>query len=234
MRASAIQGVLGLISLPLVIFGIGWVGTERIWYLRLFGGKTLNRSEAWTFTWKFFARYLRLGLLFALIYGPVMIYVFVVAFQKALKDPQTLGRPEALATRVGAPFLLASLLTVVLDFVLTFVTPALAFTTAKVSQALGVGLRTIVAQWSRSLLYVVVPPLAIFMAARLSPAGFVNPWLRAALIPLTSVFNLWFKGATAAFYLRRHPGVGDDGAVYLTAASTPPDSATAYDWSRVR
>jgi hypothetical protein len=42
-----------LISLPAGLLLVGWVGTQRIWYLRLFRGKQLVRHEIWPFTWAF-------------------------------------------------------------------------------------------------------------------------------------------------------------------------------------
>src|SRR5439155_25886579 len=58
---------------------------------------------------------------------------------------------------------------ILLDFALTFVTPALAFSTRRAKEALAMGLRMIPSEWPRAALYVLVPPLAILLVAHLVP-----------------------------------------------------------------
>ncbi len=69
-RNQALSSAVSLVIVPAALFGLGWLGTERIWFLRLFRGQTLTRNEAWSFTWSFLGRYLVLGLLMAALVAP--------------------------------------------------------------------------------------------------------------------------------------------------------------------
>ena len=69
-----------------------------------------------------------------------------------------------------------------------------------------------------------VPPFVSFAIVR-----FVGPWNDADLasrvlaVTLAPLLNLWFKGATAAFYLRRWE-VGDNGAAFIPRIAPIPGS----------
>ena len=67
--------------------------------------------------------------------------------------------------------------------------------------------------WPKSAWYALIPPLAIVVFCRFLPASFLGIWAQWLLVGLSQLLNLWFKGATAAFYLRRHE-VGQDGAAH--------------------
>src|SRR3989442_10207954 len=60
---------------------------------------------------------------------------------------------------------------IAMDFALTFVTPALAFTTRSAWRALGIGLAMIRQTWPRSALYVLCPPLALSVMNYIFPSG---------------------------------------------------------------
>ena len=94
------------------------------------------------------------------------------------------------------------------DVLLTFVTPALAYTTRSVRAALRLGLRMLTKTWPRSAWYALTPGLVLVTAisfARRSPASFL-------MTAVVSVVALWFKGAVAAFYLRVLPELDGFGA----------------------
>lgn len=172
-----------LASLPLVLFSIGWVGTERHWYARAFEGERMAFGELWGITWRYFGRFLRLGFIVTIALAPLWVYLFMRA-------------PEALplwawAVEIG-----------LMDILLTFVTPALAFTTTRASAAIGIGLRILRREWPRSAAYAFVPPL---LFASLSWATISSSFLASLAMSAGSVLlYLLFKGATARFYLR-HP-----------------------------
>src|SRR5688500_9030315 len=67
-QALLVPDDLFWLGLPVALFGIGWLGTERIWYLRIFRGEEIKRGELWRLTWAFFWRFLRLGLLMAMAF----------------------------------------------------------------------------------------------------------------------------------------------------------------------
>lgn len=105
---------------------------------------------------------------------------------------------------------------VVTDVSLTFVTPALAFSTRRVRRALAIGLRMIRSEWPVSAWYVLVPPLAAVLIVQiLTRTSDVPVGIQLLTSAFATLLNLWFKGATAAFYLRRHD-VGDDGAAFIS------------------
>jgi hypothetical protein len=106
------------------------------------------------------------------------------------------------------------------DFALTFVTPALSFTTRKVRDGLKLGLRMIRMEWPRCALYVLAPPLAIQAIVGLrwiASLGVVGSY---AISGVAAALGLAFKGATAAFFLRRYP-CGDNGAAWEERHASP-------------
>src|SRR6266508_1281859 len=177
---------------PLILFGIGWVGTERIWYLRSFRGRSISFGEIWRFTWGFLGRFVALGVLVLLVYVPLFL---------AFAPTGNLSLLLAIAT----------ILTIPVDVALTFVTPALTYSTRRATTAIGLGLQTLRDEWPRCAVYALVPPLAFIVASLLSPTQAV---VQALLSGAAMLFNLWVKGATAAFYLRRHD-TGDDGSAFI-------------------
>lgn len=216
-RNQSVRSIAALIVLPITLFSIGWVGTERIWFLRLFRGKSMSRGEGWSYTWSFLGRYLVLGLLLGVVAGPFFIYFIVRVVQSALRGPSTYVFGQSpLSQLMGSllvPFLIFLVLSLIVDFALTFVTPALAFTTRRVSTALRLGLGMIKEQWPRSAWFVVFPPLVVTVLARAIPLNVLGFWIHLISIALSTLLNLWFKGATAAFYLRFHHATYD-GAVH--------------------
>lgn len=209
------QQLVGLLSLPISIFYLGYVGTERIWFARLFHGETLDRAGIWSWTWHLFPRYLRLGFIVLLIMSPLIVWISVEVFRVAgelIAEMQRTGRaeqldPQEFSERLYAPtFIVASAaIAVVADFLLTFTTPALAFTHSKAWSALKENFRTMRAGWPTSLLYVLIPPFAALVTLRLLPVTRLGSGLYVALAVLGVLLNLLFKGATVAFYLRLHP-----------------------------
>ena len=201
---------LGLASL---LVTVGWVGTERICYLRAFRGKQIRVRDLWRPTRAFLGRYLVLGMVLAIPVIPLVIGVTIA-------DVLTEFPRERL---LGAYLVALYIVVAFVDLALTFVTPALAFSTRRVRQALGIGLKMIRSEWPASAWCVLVPPLAAVLIAQILTRTSDVP---VGLLLLTSAFatllNLWFKGATAAFYLRRHD-VGDDGAAFISKQTEGSD-----------
>jgi hypothetical protein len=192
--AAQLPGPLAVLGAVVVIAGIGWVGTERIAYLRAFRGKSMTVSDLSRFTREYIGRYALLGITFLLVTVPAFF-----AFRRG--------------SHLGFLVVFYAMIAII-DVALTFVTPALAFTTRRVRSALRIGLGMIRSEWPSSALYVLAPPLAaVFLAQSLSRwahVGIAGAMIASAIATLA---NLCFKGATAAFYLRRHD-VGDDGSAF--------------------
>ncbi|MEA2681927.1 MAG: hypothetical protein QOK05_255 [Chloroflexota bacterium] len=108
------------------------------------------------------------------------------------------------------------------DFLLTFMTPALAFTTTSASQAFRIGLRMIRKTWPAAAWYVFLPPLALqFLSVASGVDGTQSLPLIYGVGLIVATLDLAAKGAVAAFYLRRVP-VGRDGSLDLASQPQPP------------
>lgn len=201
--------------LPISILGMGWVGTERVWYLRLFRGRGISPGELWKLTRAFILRYIFLGVIVGLVMLPVLFIVGMVA-------AEGFGRgTEGFPLSFFIPFLI---ITVIIDVALTFVTPALAFTTGQIGAAFRIGFRTLREEWPRSAWYALIPPFALVIISRWTSSTGLETTQQTAFGIGAAMLNLWFKGATAAFYLRRHE-VGVWGAAFEDSPEIAADSA---------
>jgi len=171
----------------------GWVGTERVWYLRAFAGTSITARQAWRFTYAFMGRYVRLGILASLVFVPFAVV--------GLVSP-SLGH---IAFIVGGA---------VSNIALTFVTPALAFSTRRATEAIRIGLTTIGRTWPRSAPYVLIP--ALVMALIRTPEWKTSRIGYVATLAGLGLANLWFKGAVARMYLRHHDTHPEFGAANLS------------------
>ncbi|HVF54280.1 MAG TPA: hypothetical protein VNC78_11855 [Actinomycetota bacterium] len=187
-----------------LLFWVGWVGTERIWYLRLFRGKELPAAEALAMTWQFLGRYL----LLALITGVPAAALYALGIWAAGgfgSDPRPTEPP------VMAAGLLAVLL---VGFALTFIAPALAFTTRQIRAAGRIGFRMLSEGWPRTFSYALIPSIALafvtYAPSLLAPDSLAYQLPGVVVMALLSTL---FRGGIAAYYLR-YMEVGDEGAAY--------------------
>lgn len=180
------------------IVSFGWVGTERLWYLRAFRGRRLELRELGRVTWAYLGRFLALGLLAGLVLSPVIVPLF-------------LGRPSGY-------LLIFAAVSIVLDIGGTFVSPALAFSTRSARRSVDIGLRMLRSEWPRCAWYALVPPLALVLLVQSIPRSTLGVIPVAGLGVLASMLGLGFKGATAAYYLRRQ-NVPEDGSVFAPPGS---------------
>jgi hypothetical protein len=178
---------LSLLLLPITLFSVGWVGTQRIWYLRAFRGESISRHELWELTSRFFWPFVRLGLLTVLPVAPI---VWI-----------ELGHPLLGSALIAG-------LSLAIDFALTFVAPWVAYQTPLIRQALVQGLRDVRRLWPRDRLYVLVPPFALLLVFRLI-SGETGSSASIAGTAASALLGLWFKGAVARFFLRAHDVLGD-------------------------
>jgi hypothetical protein len=191
-------GAVELLSLLAAIFSIGFLGTQRIWFQRVFDGRVLTPMEAWTLTWGFFGRYMRLGLVVGI---PAFAGFAWLAVYLANGAPRT-ETGQVILPAWWIPFWL--IYGFVLDVLLTFVTPALAYTTKRVRKGLNIGISLIARTWPQSAAYVLVPPLTLLALTALNPRGL--PALVSDLLAIVSILvGLLVKGSIAAFYLRQVP-----------------------------
>jgi hypothetical protein len=184
----AVARPLGVVAfIPLQIAIAGFVGTQRMWFARLFRGEELRRDEIWPLTLSYIGRFVGLGLSVAVASIPL---VFVILSLSG-------GHHRGAAIITGLVYGLT------VDLVLTFVVPALALTTTSPQLAWRVGIQMIKQTWPRSAWYVLTPGITLTaLTVLLPPRGFALGI--AALVSMaTSVVALVFKGAIVAFYLRQ-------------------------------
>lgn len=168
----------------------GWLGTQLVWYQRVFDGKRLQTGDLIPLTWSFIARYVWL---FCLASIPPFVVLLVLAIKW-----HTLVFVGSPGGRLG---LLAYVL--VVQMVGTFMSPALAFSTRKVTRAVPTGLRVLAYHWPGNWKYVVVP--AVVGGALSGMYGLVPPQGRSVLDIVSTLVYLVFAGAIARSYLRIKP-----------------------------
>ncbi|HTB56778.1 MAG TPA: hypothetical protein VLC06_02845 [Polyangia bacterium] len=184
-----------------MLFSLGWMGAERIFFLRRLQKQSVTMGELLELATSFFGRFLALGLLFAFAFALWMSPLTMLCLVRRV-DSRT-------------HHLWLALFMAAMDFVLTFVPSALAFTTGSVRRALRIGFQMIRQTWPRCGLYVLCPPLALNFVNAIYPMHFTS--VRLAVTAGLTVIGLLAKGATAAFYLRERPTHGPDGAAHITA-----------------
>jgi len=214
------------------LFEFGWVGTERVWYLRVYGDKALQPLELWALTWAFVPRYFVLGLWLVL---PVSLLSAVLLFGYFWGSPHL---PPSLIWLAAVGYWVPGFVVMcLLDVLLTFVTPALAYTTSDVGVAWTIGWRMLRDNWPRSAGYTLVPSLALLVTFQTFPGPFLGTIDTLVANAVLILINLWAKGATTAFYLRRYH-TGDTGAAfggYVEASEMAPVSrCVASPWPRRR
>jgi hypothetical protein len=176
-----------IVAGALAVLLVGYPGTERIWYQRAFVGQAMSPREIWRSLWRFFWPFLRLAIL-------VGILMFMVSLPVQLTFPENV---RALVVVLTPLFLLT-------DVALTFVVPALTFSTRKVREAGRIGLVMIRHEWPGSAWYALAPPLAVLVLVR-APLVFerLGSVGRFATAIGATLMSLAFKGAIARFFLMR-------------------------------
>ena len=180
---DALTLVMGVVA----ILTVGWPGTEREWYRRAFTGKGLELSEILPTTWHFFGRFLRL----ILLGSPVVILLIAV-----------------ISWSQGAPVLEAVIplvLVFMIDVALTFVTPALTFTTSSARSALLIGLAMLRTHWPAAAPYALTPALVVILGTQTLLQPVIGQGGAYVATALAGLLSLALKGATVAFYLRHSP-----------------------------
>ena len=197
--------------LALLLFLPGWCGAERVFFQRHLQGRPVPLPHLLRLVKPFLGRFLMLGFWF----GITSMAVFFSLARVMGIDFNDSGAPMPLSLQVGM-----AAIAVANDFALTFVPPALAYTTRSAWRASGIGFTMIRQTWPRSALYVLCPPLALNLLNYIFPVGGVV--LRFVLTSVCVLVGLLAKGAIAAFYLRERGSYSDDGAAYITAQDEPP------------
>jgi hypothetical protein len=176
-----------VIVLPVDLLLFGWLGTQFIWYQRAFEGRRFAPRELVPVTWSFVARYLGL---YVFAFVPIFILFVILTI-----GWHTLAGLQSPTGRIGV---LAYVLAI--EVPSTFMAPALAFSTRKVTQSVPIGLRMLAHGWPGNWTYVVVPATVMGLLS-----GFywiVPPPVRPGLEIIGVLALLTCAGAIARFYLR--------------------------------
>lgn len=198
----AVLLVLSCLNLAVLAFYIGSLGTQRVWYVHAFRGETLTPGEFFRLTLGFIGRFSVLGVVVAIPYLVVGEAVYIVTIA-----PQS---PIVFMTSTSFAVTL-TVLTIAVDLLLTFVTPALALHTRHVSDALKDGFAMIRETWPGCAVYVLCPPLTLQLSGNLLPRP-VAPWFYVAYAIVSTLVYMLFKGAITAFYVRHRPVDDTDAA----------------------
>ena len=203
---------IGLLAGVVAFLLLGSTGAERLWYLRLWTGRTLTLQDAWRANLRCLGRFLVLALLvfgIALVVGLPAIVGVVRAADVA--GDGTVTFPDGLPTWTLVWF---GLMVLVGYALLTFVTPALVYSSKRVRDAIPIGLRLLRVSWPHTAAYVLVPAVATALPTLLlGDDPFGRPSLLASA---TGILVLALcRGAVASYYVRTVPGAGPDGAVRL-------------------
>lgn len=175
---SSLIPMLGILAVS--IFAIGFPGTQRIWYLRLWEGERIRPGELWTLTWSFAPTFFGLALFFCLLFVPLALLALVF------------GKWAGLVA------------VCILDMIFTFATPAATVSTDRANEAFSIGLRMLRNHLGHALPYIVVPPLAVQVLV-FAPQSRLDVQRGLAVGIAATLLNLLFKGATLAYYVRNLP-----------------------------
>lgn len=176
-------GLGGWFGIILGLLGLGWQGTERLWYRRVFDGTGVSVAELWSATWRYFPRFLLVSLLVVLLILPIGLGAQLVGMARS------------------SVLLSFAVVAAVAAVLLTFVLPALTFTTRRVRDGVRMGLRILKEDWRRCRWYALFPAGAGFAAARLSVLESAVPGV--VWTALATVVIVMFDGAVVRYYLRR-------------------------------
>ena len=191
--------LLVLVAIPFLLLSAGLSGAEREWYRTVFDGGRFGLRDLVAAIYRYAGRFVALGLLFGV---PLLAFDWWLLQVAVSAQP---FRPGSVAGAVRTARLLGTVPLVIVDFLLTFVSPALVFSTRHVIDAILDGILMIRRLWPKTLPYVLFPPLALQAIGLTSTSAF-GPlsWIE---VVVTSLLLLWAVGATSLFYLRHAPEV---------------------------
>ena len=170
---------------------VGFVGTERLWYLATWKGMTLTPKEIAGATWSYWPRFAVLGVVSTVAY--ILLTVPLSGIGYLLPSGSLLEETVVRGLSVLG-----------VDLVLTFMSPALAYTTKDPRNGMALGWRFLTEQGRGITPYALAPPLLMIGLLQRTPNEFLALEVRLPVGLVASLLYLLLKGATAAKYLRHH------------------------------
>jgi hypothetical protein len=202
IRPTALWTLVGLAA---ELFLVGFVGAQRIWFVRNLRGHSLEPNEVWVLSWRFFWRFVRLGLLAAIALVPAIVIAIVTTSHHPNVPRGSVPLPTGFKVALVVGLL-------VIDVVGTFIVPALALTVTSVSDAIRLGWTITKALWPINAWYLIAPGLTFSVVAGLLPQSLLPIGATIGIGAVSGVLGLWFKATTTAFYLRSFPQTTDHGS----------------------
>jgi hypothetical protein len=170
------------------LVSIGWIGTQLVWYRRIFAGQGgMSVEDLVQVTFRFIVPYLLLSVIASLPGAAFLLLTGIKTHSLAF-----------ISTPSGRAALLAYV--ALLQAVGTFVFPAVAFSTRKVTKAIPAGLAMLVRTWPQNWPYAVVPGLIDALVAGIY--WWLPLWARPVLEVVSTLVLLALAGAIARYYLR--------------------------------
>jgi membrane-anchored glycerophosphoryl diester phosphodiesterase (GDPDase) len=198
-----------LLTVAAEVFFVGFVGTQRVWFLRRARGIEIRPSEVWSLSWRFFGRFFVLDLLCAIPVAAVAIPIV------AINTHQVISPTGSITTTTSNTWVLTVAivaLSFVGDVVFTFVVPALALSTRSVRTSFRLGWQVTKHSWPTNAWYLLAPGITLLALSGALPHSLISTGGALAVGLVSTLLGLCFKGANVAFYMRSMPPVGVDGA----------------------
>jgi len=186
------------LRLPFGAFALGFLGMQREWYATAFSGARPSPRRIWTRTWRYFLRILPVAI--AAVAGWMILGL--VIFPLVVRGAYNL---DSIWLRIE---ITAAIWSFVLDFVLTFVMPALVLTTANPFKAFAIGMRYLRRAWSAVKWHALVPPMAIIVLGQIIGGRDKGVLFGVAVTLLGAMASLLFKGAQLRAYLAHADEMG--------------------------
>lgn len=190
---SVLRGPLAIVGIVTSFFSVGWAGTQQLWAARLEMGD-LPEPAIWPTTWRYFGRFFVLGL----FYIPVF---FVVTFF-ALSRRGALDHSHRHTSITGGGRVVLAVVVIALEVMLTFVFPALALTTRRVSEAWNVGWRLLRENWRRDIWYAVAPAVTLQSAYAFVAPAQKGIDVRLIVSAVLAILALVFRISIVREYMR--------------------------------
>lgn len=198
-----------LLWLAAEVFFLGFIGTQRVWFLRRVRGVGIHPGEVWTLSWRFFGRFFCLDLLLAIPILAVAIPVIVANTHQVVNSTGAVVTTTSYTWKLTVAVVALGF---VFDVLLTFVVPALALSTRSVRASFGLGWKVTKRCWPTDAWYLFAPGITLLALSGALPRSVISTGGVIVLGLISSLLALWFKGANAAFYIRSVPPIGVDGA----------------------
>jgi hypothetical protein len=193
----AVDRAIPLLSIPIALVIVGFYGTQWLFYFRMLTDRELHVLELPGVTLRFVGRFVRLGII---VVGPLILFGIVIALAES-HGATSAGHSHhlTLSTPVRATLVLYEL---IIDMLLTFVSPSLVYATTSAREALRLGLGRLRTTWPSSAWYMLTPGLTLSLVAFVLPQSAIGTGGALGIAVGGGLLGLAFKGAIASFYLR--------------------------------